>query len=203
MKLSSHQLERLADRVFRVLKLSGYLELDPSVDERVEERALDCILGVLEDDARTEDRLSREAERLVEQQKQIVSQSERPREELIQEVKARLARSKRVLLDDGPDRADAIAEKVLRALWRVDGVDFFAEDVKVRNCIGKAIYRFRLEDDRIVDAVERLVSRKTQDEAYSPKWCQVFDRYIGEARDRILAQRGVPETGVPEVGVEA
>ncbi len=199
MKLSSNQLERIADRILRVLKLSGYVELDASIDERVDERVVDAILNVLEDDSRTEDRLSREAERLVDQQKDVVSKSDRPREELVQEVKARLAKSKRVMLDEGPERADLIAEKMLKALWRVEALEFFGEDRKIQNCLAHAIYRFRMEDDRIVDAIERLVSRKVQEEAYSPKWCQMYDRYFAEARLRMEQKREdvVPVSGVP------
>ena len=42
MKLSSEQLERLSERVFKVLKSSGHIELDYS-DERVEEKVLEQI----------------------------------------------------------------------------------------------------------------------------------------------------------------
>ncbi len=188
MKLSSNQLERVAERVFLVLNASGYIQVDTSVDERAEERVRDAIFNSLEDDSRAEDRLAREAERLVDQQREIASLSSRPREELVEEVKARLAKAKRVSLDDGPERADLIAEKMFRSLWRLDSLEFFAEDSKVQNCLARAIYRFRVEDDRIVDAIFRLVARKSTDEPYTPKWCQSYDRYFAEARTR-LAQK--------------
>jgi hypothetical protein len=61
MKLSSEQLERLAERVFKVLKVSGYVELDYQTEDRIEEKVIEQMINVLEDDSRTEDRLSREA----------------------------------------------------------------------------------------------------------------------------------------------
>lgn len=189
MKLSSNQLERVAERVFNVLSASGYIQIDTASDERAEERVRDAIYSSLEDDSRAEDRLAREAERLVDQQREIASVSSRPREELVQEVKARLAKSKRISLDDGPERADLIAEKMFRTLWKVDALEFFADDAKVQNCLARAVYRFRVEDDRIVDAISRLVARKVTEEPFSPKWCQVYDRYFAEARTR-LAQKG-------------
>ena len=57
MRLSTEQLERLTERVFKVLKSSGHVGFDYQADERVEERVLDAIMSVLEDDTKTEDRL--------------------------------------------------------------------------------------------------------------------------------------------------
>ena len=182
MKLSTDQVEHLADRVFRVLKASGHVELDYSTDEKIEDKVQDTILGVLEDDAKTEDRLSREAERLVQQQSHIAKSSGKSIDELVTEVKARLAKAKRVMLGDGPDRADDIAEKVFKSIWKIDGLDFYSDDQKVQNCIARAIYRFRVEDDRIVDSVERLVSRKTEEEPYSPGWCLAYDKFFHEVK---------------------
>lgn len=185
MKLSGTQLERLAERVFRTLKLSGHIEIDTAADERAEDRVQDTILTVLEDDSRTEDRLSREAERLVSQQTDVARQSTKSMTQLVEEVKARLAKSKRVLIDDGPERADSIAEKVVKSLWRIDCVDFFADDRKVQNCIARAIHRFRHEDDRLIEAVERVVGKKTTEEMYSPQWSVLFDRYFLEVKTRL------------------
>lgn len=184
MKLSTDQLERLAERVYKVLCSSGHVAFDLKSDEKIHERVLDTIASVLEDDARQEDRLSREAERLVQSQSHIAKASGKPVDELVEEVKLRLAKSKRVLLGDGPERADEIAEKVFKALWRIEGIDFFSEDYKVRNCIARAIYRFRVEDDRIVESVERLLTRKVKDEPYSPTWCQAYDKYFNEIKSR-------------------
>lgn len=185
MKLSSDQIERLAERVFKVLKASGHVGFDYTADERVEERVLETIINSLEDDARTEDRLSREAERLVQQQQDIAKASGKTYEELVDEVKTRLAKSKRVLLGDGPEKSDSLGEKVYKAIWKVEGIDFFADDQKMENCIARAIHRFRLEDDRVVESIERLLSRKVTEEAFSPKWCIAFDRYLSEVRARL------------------
>ncbi len=190
MRLSTEQLERLSDRVFRVLKASGHIGLDYIVDERVEERMLDTIMNILEDDSKTEDRLSREADRLVQQQIHIAKASGKTHEELVDEVKSRLAKSKRVTLGDGPDRADELAEKVFKAICRVDAFDFFSEEHKVQNCIARAINRFRIEDDRIVDAVEKLVSRKVTDEPYTGPWCLAYDKYFSEVKLKIAAGAG-------------
>lgn len=187
MKLSSDQIERLAERVFKVLKASGHVGFDYTADERVEDRVLETIISSLEDDARTEDRLSREAERLVQQQQDIAKASGKTYEELVDEVKMRLAKSKRVLLGDGPEKSDALGEKVYKAIWKVEGIDFFADDHKVENCLARAIHRFRLEDDRVVESIERLLSRKIEDEAFSPKWCVAFDRYLSEVKARLLS----------------
>lgn len=185
MKLSSDQIERLAERVFKVLKASGHVGFDYTADERVEERVLETIINALEDDARTEDRLSREAERLVQQQQDIAKASGKTYEELVDEVKTRLAKSKRVLLGDGPEKSDSLGEKVFKAIWKVEGIDFFADDQKMENCIARAIHRFRLEDDRVVESIERLLSRKVTEEAFSPKWCIAFDRYLSEVKARL------------------
>ena len=184
MKLSSEQLERLSERVFKVLKCSGHIELD-STDERIEEKVIEQIVNMLEDDTRMEDRLSREAERLVQQQNQIAKSSGKSFEHLVNEVKARLAKSKRVVLGDTPDRADSLAEKITKALWKMDGVDFFSEDFKVQNCIARAINRFRVEDDRIIEAVDKIANKKSTEEPYSHSWCIAFDKFHNEVRQRI------------------
>lgn len=193
MKLSSEQLERLAERVFKVLKCSGHIDLDYDTEERIEEKVIDQITSVLEDDSRTEDRLSREAERLVSSQSQIAKSSGKSYESLVEEVKLRLAKSKRVILGDSPERSDLLAEKVLKAIWKIDGVDFYSEDMKVQNCIARAIHRFRVEDDRIVEAVEKIVNKKSGEESYSHAWCIAFDKYYNEVRQRIANQKSSDE----------
>jgi len=185
MKLSTEQLERLSERVFKVLKASGHLMFDARIDERIEDTVVDTILSVLEDDSKIEDRLSREAERLVHQQEQIAKASGRSLDDLVEQVKLRLARSKKIILGDGPDRSDSLAEKIFKALWLLEGLDFVSEDVKIQNCIARALHRFRHEDERILNAVEKLVSRKTVDEAYTPTWCIAFDRYFQEVRQKL------------------
>ncbi|BBH52083.1 MULTISPECIES: DUF507 family protein [Fluviispira] len=194
MKLSSEQLERLAERVFKVLKSSGHIELDYDTEERIEEKVIEQISNVLEDDSRTEDRLSREAERLVSAQSQIAKSSGKSFESLVEEVKVRLARSKRVILGDEPERADSLAEKVLKAIWKIDGIDFFSEDMKVQNCIARAIHRFRVEDDRIIEAVEKIVNKKSGEESYNHAWCIAFDKCYNEVRQRIANQKSSDET---------
>jgi hypothetical protein len=195
MRLSTEQLERLSERVFKVLKGSGHVGFDHSADERVDERVVDAMMSVLEDDSKTEDRLSREAERLVQQQQHIAKNSGKSLEDLVQEVKERLAKAKRVTLGDGPDRSDMLAEKVFRAIWKIDGIDFFSEDQKVINCIARAIHRFRQDDDRLLDAVEKIVSRRANDmEAYSNAWCLAYDKTLNEVRAKLAAagQAGRP-----------
>lgn len=193
MKLSSEQLERLSERVFNVIKNSGHIELDASLDERVEDKVVDLINNILEDDSRTEDRLSREAERLVQQQNQIAKSSGKSFENLVEEVKTRLAKSKRVILGDVPERADALAEKMAKAMWKVDGVDFFSEDYKVQNCIARAVHRFRIEDDRIIEAVEKIVNKKSGEAPYTHAWCLAFDKCYLEVRQRIASQKSADD----------
>ncbi len=197
MRLSTEQLERLSERVFKVLKASGHVGFDYTADETVEDRVLDAIMDVLEEDAKTEDRLSREAERLVQQQSHIAKASGKSLDDLVEEVKSRLAKAKRVTLGDGPDRADTLAEKVFKAVWNVEGIDFFSEDTKVQNCIARAIHRFRHDDERMIDAVERLADRKTNEERYTASWCLAFDRYLSEVKQKIAAVQttaGEPKT---------
>ena len=193
MRLSTEQLERLAERIFKVLKLSEHVGFDYTTDERVEDRVLEAIMTTLEDDAKMEDRLSREAERLVNMQSHIAKASGRSMDELVNEVKERLARSKKVVLGDGPDRADTLAEKVYRNIWKVEGIDFFSEDRKVESCIGRSIFRFRHEDDRLIEALEKLTTRKTESEPYSQPWCQVFDRHLSELKTKLHEARGAQD----------
>lgn len=200
MRLSTEQLERLSERVFKVLKLSGHVGFDYQTDERVEERVLDAMINVLEDDTRMEDRLSREAERLVQTQGDIARSSGKSLEALVDEVKIRLAKSKRVILGDGPERADTLAEKVYKAIWKVDGIDFFAEDQKIQNCIARALYRFRVEDDRLLDATEKIVARRTQEEPYSSGWCLTFDKALVEIKQKIAAASRPPTEARTSVG---
>jgi hypothetical protein len=185
MKLSTEQLERLSERIFKVLKTSGHISLDVEMDERIEERVVDTILSVLEEDSRTEDRLSREAERLVQQQSHIAKSSGKTMEELVDEVKNRL------------ERADTLAEKILRALWKLDGVDFFSEDFKIQNCMARAVYRFRMEDDKIIETVEKIVNKKTTDEPYSSAWCQLFDKYANEVKQRLALKLQQDASSLP------
>ena len=187
MKLSSDQIERLSERVFKVLKGSGHAGFDYETEERIEERVVETIANVLEEDSKMEDRLNREAERLVQQQADIAKSSGKSFEDLVAEVKIRLAKSKKILLGDGPDKADSLGEKVYKALWKVDGIDFFSDDHKVENCLARAIHRFRVEDDRVVESIEKIVSRKSTEEPYSAKWCVIFDRYAAEVKARIAA----------------
>lgn len=195
MKLSSEQLERLAERIFKVLKQSEHVGFDFTVDERVEDRVIDAIASTLEDDTKMEDRLSREAERLVNQQSHIAKASGRSLDDLVEEVKNRLARSKRVVLGDGPDRADTVGEKVFKNIWKIEGIDFFSEDQKVQNCIARSIYRFRLEDDRFIEALEKLASKKTDAEPYSAAWCAVYDKHLNELRNKLSETKQAREAG--------
>lgn len=187
MRLSTEQLERLSERVFKVLKASGHVGFDYTADENVETRVFDAIMDVLEEDAKTEDRLSREAERLVQQQSHIAKASGKSLDDLVDEVKSRLAKAKRVTLGDGPDRADTLAEKVFKAIWSVEGIDFFSEDAKVRNCIARSIHRFRHDDERIIEEVEKWADRKTSEERYTASWCLAFDRYLTQVKQKIAA----------------
>jgi hypothetical protein len=197
MRLSTEQLERLTERIFKVLKSSEHVGFDYSSDDRVEERVMDAIMSVLEDDTKTEDRLSREAERLVQQQQHIAKNSGKSLEDLVQEVKERLAKAKRVTLGDGPERSDLLAEKVFRAVWKIDGIDFFSEDQKVINCIARAVHRFRHDDDRLIDAVEKIATRRAVEaEAYSPAWCLAYDKAFTEVRNK-LAAAAAAATGKP------
>jgi hypothetical protein len=190
MKLSSEQLERLAERVFQVLRASGHMGFDSDAEaDASSERCVEAIHGVFEDDSRMEDRLSREAERLVQQQHQVAKGSSKSLDELVTEVKTRLARSKRVELGDGPERADSLAEKVLKGIWRVEGIDFFSEDNKIQNCIARAIYRFRMDDERVLDAVEKITSKRTEAASYSHDWCLMFDKCLSEVRGKIAAHQ--------------
>ena len=191
MRLSVEQLERLSERVFQVLKASGHVGFDYHADEKVEERVLETIITALEEDAKTEDRLSREAERLVSQQQQIARASGKPMEQLVEEVKTRLAKSKKIVLGDGPERADSLAEKVFKAIWKVEGIDFFSEDTKVQNCVARSIYRFRREDDKLLDAVENLVNRKFPENPFSSQWCIHFDRLMTELKHKIESSKSV------------
>ena len=188
MKLSTEQIERLSDRIFRVLKASGHIGLDYTVDERAEDHAVEAIVNILDDDIKMEDRLSREADRLVSQQNQIAKSSGRSHEDLVNEVKMRLAKSKRVTLGEGPDRSDELAEKVFKSLCRIDAFDFFSEEQKVQNCIARAIHRFRIEDDRIVDAVEKVVGRRTTEEPYTAAWCLAYDKCFTEVKIKLASQ---------------
>ena len=195
MRLSSEQLERLSERIFSVLKASGYVDFlydeEPDLDERV---VLE-ILKVLEDDSRMEDRLSREAERLVQQQGSIARSSTKSVEQLVEEVKLRLAKSKKVIIDDGPERADTVAELIFKKLWTIDALDFFEADRKVINSIAHAVYRFRNEDDRILDAVETLVNKKLPDATpYSKEWCIAFERYHSQVLKKIESKRAESST---------
>ena len=190
MRLSTDQLERLAERVFKVLSASGHAAFDLQLDERIGEKTVSTIMEVLEDDTRTEDRLSREAERLVQQQQQIAKTSGKSLDDLTNEVKTRLARSKRLTLGDGPERADDLAEKIYKSLWRMEGIDFYSEETKVRNCIARAIHRFRVDDDRVVEAVERILSRKLSEPPYSAAWCLAYDRTFQEVRAKQVAAGG-------------
>ncbi len=185
MRLSSEQLERLAERIFKVLKLSNHVSFDYEVDERVEDRVIDTIANTLEDDAKMEDRLSREAERLVNQQSHIAKSSGRSMDDLVDEVKNRLARSKRVILGDGPDRADTVGEKIFRNIWKIEGIDFYSEDRKVQNCLARSLYRFRLEDDRLIEALESLTTKKSEAEPFSPAWCVLYDKHLAELRGKL------------------
>lgn len=189
MKLSSEQIERLSDRVYQVLNLSGYVDFDNQVDERIEEKTADVINDVISEDSRTEDRLAREAERLVNHQSQIAKSSGKTFEALVEEVKVRLAKSKNFILGEAPERADFLAEKIFKQLWKMDGLDFFADDFKVINCIARAIHRFRIEDDRILEAAEKLTSKKTEEAPYSHAWCLVFDRQYADILKKIANQR--------------
>jgi hypothetical protein len=198
MRLSTEQLERLAERIFKVLKLSEYVGFDYTVDERVEDRVVDAIITTLEDDAKMEDRLSREAERLVSMQSHIAKSSGRSMDELVDEVKNRLARSKRVVLGDGPERADTLAEKVFRNVWKIEGIDFFSDDRKIQNCIGRSIFRFRHEDDRLIEALEKLTSKKCDSEAFSASWCQVFDKNLHELRSKLQESKRARDTAAAQ-----
>ena len=194
MRLSTEQLERLAERIFKVLKMSDHVAFDYTVDERVEERVIDAIVTTLEDDAKMEDRLSREAERLVNMQSHIAKSSGRSLDDLVEEVKNRLARSKRVVLGDGPDRADTLAEKVFRNIWKIEGIDFFSEDRKIQNCIAHSVFRFRQEDDRLLEALEKLTSKKSDSEAFSASWCQAYDKNLVELRSKLQEAKKLRES---------
>lgn len=204
MRLSAEQMERLAERVFKVVKTSGHVGFDLVADPRLEDNAIETIMQVLIEDARLEEKLSKEAERLVMQQGHIAKASGMSSDELVNEVKVRLARSKKVQLGDGPDRADLLGEKVFRALWKLDGMDFFSPDQKIMNCIAKAIYRFRMEDDRVIETIEKIVAKKTTDEPYTHNWCVFFDKYLAEVRAKLAAnaasnaEAGAPKSGAPE-----
>jgi hypothetical protein len=190
IKLSTEQLERLSGRVFQVLKQSGYVSFDYQTDERVEEKVMNVILDVLVADSNMEDRLVREAERLVQQQNQIAKASGKSFDDLVDEVKTRLAKSKHMILDDTSERSDALAEKMTNALWKIDSVDFFVDNFKVQNCIARAIHRFRLNDDLILEAVEKITSKKSPDiEPYTHEWCISFDKNYNELLDRIAQQK--------------
>jgi len=200
MRLSTEQLQRLSERVFKVLKASGHVGFDYSTDETVEDRVFESIMDVLEDDAKTEDRLSREAERLVQQQSHIAKASGKSLDDLVDEVKSRLAKAKRVTLGDGPDRADTLAEKVFKAIWNVEGIDFFSDDNKVQNCIARSIHRFRHDDERMIAPVERLADRKTNEERYTAPWCLAYDRYLSEVKQKLAAVHSTsvePKTASP------
>ncbi len=185
MRLSTEQLERLSERVTKVLLASGHAALDTPEDGATEARLVEVVMNVLEDDAKTEDRLSREAERLVSQARQLPRASGMA--DLVNEVKLRLAKAKRITLGDGPERADDLAEKVFRAIWQLDGIDFFSDDRRVRNCIGHAIYRFRMEDEKIVEAVEKLATKRAKEDPYTAAWCAVYDKVLGEVRQKLAA----------------
>lgn len=197
IKLSTEQLERLAGRVFQVLKQSEYVSFDYQTDDRVEDKVMNVILDVLVADSNMEDRLVREAERLVQQQNQIAKSSGKSFDDLVEEVKARLAKSKHMVLDDTSERSDALAEKMTNALWKIDSVDFFVDNFKVQNCIARAIYRFRMNDDLILEAVEKITSKKSPHaEPYSHEWCVAFDKNYHELLDRIAQQKKSEDTAV-------
>lgn len=190
IKLSIEQLERLAGRVFQVLKHADYVSFDYKTDDRVEDKVMNVILDVLVADSNMEDRLIREAERLVQQQNQIAKASGKSFDDLVEEVKSRLAKSKNVILDDTSDRSDALAEKITNALWKIDSVDFFVDNFKVQNCIARAIHRFRINDDLILEAVEKMTSKRCPDvEPYTHEWCIAFDKNYHELLDRIAQQK--------------
>ena len=203
MRLSTEQLERLSERVFQVLKASGHVAFDYEADDKVEEKVLESIMTSLEADTKTEERLARDAERLVTQQQQIARDSGKPMEQLISEVMERLAKSKKIVLGDGPERADNLAEKIFKSIWNIEGIDFFSDDRKIQNCIAHALYRFRHEDERILDAVENLVNHKISEPPFSPPWCLQFDRFMNELRQKLettkLSQE--PETTAFRAGV--
>jgi len=192
IKLSTEQLERLAERVFQVLKNSEYISFDVQTDERIEDKVLAAILDVLASDSRTEEKLSREAERLVQQQSHIAKASGKSFDSLVDEVKSRLSKSKRVILGDVPERSDALAEKMTEVIWKLDGIDFFVENFKIQNCLARAIHRFRLHDDRLLEAVEKMTTKKTSHSEYSHSWCIAFDKNYQEVLKRI-AQRSQAE----------
>ncbi len=205
IKLSTEQLERLAERVFEVLKNSEYVSLDTQSDERVEDKVLSTILDVLADDSRAEERLSRDAERLVLQQSQIAKASGKSFDSLVDEVKSRLSKSKKVILGDVPERSDALAEKMVHVIWKLESVDFFVENFKVQNCMARAIHRFRHNDDRLLDAVEKMTFAKSTHTPYSHAWCLAFDKNFHEVLDRIAQRAKTDETdetsGTPETSV--
>jgi hypothetical protein len=188
MRLSSEQIGSLAERVFNVLKQSGHMSLDTGVDPQIEDNTLNLIINVIEEDSRAEDRLSREAERLVQEQSRIAESSGKTFEQLVDEVKLRLAKSKKLILGDAPEKADNLGEKIFQALWKVDGIDFYSDDERVQNCIARAVFRFRTEDDRVLQALEKLTAKKTEAPAYSPEWCRTFDKYQKEIKARLTAQ---------------
>ena len=199
MRLSTEQLERLSERVFQVLKASGHVAFDYEADEKVEERVVEGIISALEDDAKLEERLSRDAERLVTQQQQIARASGKPMDQLISEVMERLAKSKKIVLGDGPERADNLAAKIFKVIWNIEGIDFFSDDRKVQNCIAHALFRFRHEDERIIDAVENLVNHKVSEPPFSPQWCLQFDRFMAELKQKLETTKTLKDTDDSEI----
>ena len=119
-------------------------------------------------------------------------------------MKSRLAKAKRVTLGDGPDRSDMLAEKVFKVIWKVEGIDFFSEDRKVTNCIARAIHRFRHDDDRLIDAVEKVVTKRNPEaEPYSAGWCLSYDKTFAEVRLKLDAAAAVSATLVEDKSAAA
>lgn len=181
MNISFDQIPRLAEQIFSVL-LS---EESICVDEGENDIVINLIMNVIHQDLALEARVEREAMRMLEANKGVAAQSDATEADLLNDIKKNIARNKDYVLTNGKDRAESQTNKILKAMWKLEVLDFFADDNTLRKSIFSSIQNFIAREHGVLEDVKSILAKQHANlKPYTDEWNLLFDKYLSEKKLR-------------------
>ncbi len=181
MNITFSQIPRLGEKIYKDLLKAEYIVVEENADDVV----VNLIMNILHQDLKLEERITREAKKMLEAQRRLADESDETDAQLLQDIKNNIARNREVVITSGKERAEVQTNKIIKALWKVDELDFYVDDKTLRKSIFGSIQLFIAEEDGILAQAHAFIKKHYANlEPYSDEWYVMFDKALMELRSQ-------------------
>ncbi len=181
MNITMDQISKVSEKVFADLQKAECIY----VEEGGEDAVINLIMNVFHSDLSMEKRVTRDARRYLEEKKGLADQTNSTEKELLEDIKKTIARNKDYVITNGKERSESQTNKIIKALWRLDEIDFYVDDNFLRKQIFASIQMFIAAENGFLDEVTQILSKQYSNlTPHSEEWNVMFEKISLELRSR-------------------